>query len=53
MKKILFRKKPHKIIMAHECQIWSNFFIQKDKKTRKITMVYEWQIWYLVTRLYI
>ena len=25
IKSTLFRKKPHKIIMAHECQIWYLF----------------------------
>ena len=49
MKKILFRKKPHKIIMAHACQIWLKyFFIQKEKK-HKITMAHECQ----VTRFYV
>ena len=35
MKKMLFRKKPHKIIMVHAFQIWLKyFFIQKEKKTK-------------------
>ena len=50
--KILFRRKPHKNIMAYECQIWSKKTFKK-KKRHKITMSHECQTWYLVTRLYI
>ena len=35
MKKILFRKKTHKIIMAYDCHIWQkNFLFKKKKKTQ-------------------
>ena len=33
-KKYYSEKKPHKIIMAHECQIWSKIFYSKRKKTQ-------------------
>ena len=51
MKEILFRKKPNKITMVHECQIWEKHFLFKKKKKNKITMTHDCQIWYLVNRL--
>ena len=34
MKEILFTKKPNKITMVHECQIWEKHFLFKKKKNK-------------------